>query len=186
MPSNYFSKTFKLEAYVIDEVKEYTSEIHIHCHVRKRGMHFKKQYSKKICEEKVRRISHMMLENQQIVLVVIQRRFSFKGTKRWEKLPDVEKYKQTTNTFRLHTLRELQRDNYSGSGFKRQKSGMFPMKLLDELKTSFEWRKGIKRIGLDGKYVRKYELVHHLADLDKGKSITILPNLSQNELKKNF
>jgi len=90
----------------------------------------------------------------------------------------------TTNVFRLHTLRELQRDNYSGSGFKRQKSGMFTMKLLDELGMEFEWRKGITRVGLDGKYVRSKELVHHLADLDKGKSITILPNLSQVELKK--
>lgn len=128
----------------------------------------------------------MMLENKQIVLLVKQRRFAFKGTKRWEKLPDVEKYKQTTNTFRLHTLRELQRDNYSGSGHKRQKSGMFPMKLLDELGMDFKWRKGIKRVGLDGKYVRKREAVHHLADLDEGKSITVLPNLSQDELKKNF
>jgi len=50
----------------------------------------------------------------------------------------------------------------------------------------FEWRKGITRIGLDGKYVRGTELVHHLADLDEGKSIAILPNLSQAELKKNF
>jgi len=184
MHGKYFSKTLKLEEYVIDEVEDKDFEVFIHCHVRKRGMWFKGQYSERIAEERVRRISHMMLEDKQVVLVVVQRRFSFKGTRRWEKLPDVEKYKQTTNTFRLHTLRELQRDNYSGSGFKRQKSGMFPMKLLDELKMGFEWRKGITRIGLDGKYVRGTELVHHLADLDEGKSIAILPNLSQVELKK--
>jgi len=186
MHGKYLSNLLELEEYVIDEVQKYATELHIHCHVRKRGMWFKGQYSEKVAEERVRRISHMMLENKQVVLVVSQRRFSFKGTKRWEKLPDVEKYKQTTNTFRLNTLRELQRDNYSGSGFKRQKSGMFPMKLLDELEMHFEWRKGITRVGLDGKYVRSRELVHHLADLDEGKSITILPNLSQIQLKKNF
>ena len=127
----------------------------------------------------------MMLENKQVVLVVTQRRFVFESTKRWEKLPGVEQYKQTTNTFRLHTLRELQRDNYSGSGHKRHRSGMFPMKLLDGLKTEFKWRKGIKRVGLDGKYVCKHKLVHHLVDVDEGKSITILPNLNQKDFKKN-
>ncbi len=184
MHANYLSNLLELEEYVIGEVKTYATEIHIHCHVKRRGIWFKGEYSEKVAEERMRRVSHMMLENKQVVLVVTQRRFSLKGTRRWEKLPGVEKYKQTTNTFRLHTLRELQRDNYSGSGFKRQKSGMFPMKLLDELKMSFEWRKGITRVGLDGKYVRGKELVHHLADLDEGKSITVLPNLSQAELKK--
>ena len=186
MQNNYFSKTLKLEEYVVDFVEDEKFIVHIHCHPRKRGMWFNGQYSEKITEEKVRRISHMMLENKQVVLLVQQRRFVFKGTKRWEKLPDVEKRKQTSNTFRLHTLRELQRDNYSGSGHKRQKSGMFPMKLLDELEIKFEWQKGITRVGLDGKYVCSKKLVHHLADLDKGKSITVLPNFNQAELKKNF
>ncbi|MBU1019476.1 hypothetical protein KJ764_05920 [Patescibacteria group bacterium] len=138
MQKNYFSKALKLEEYVIDEVREHPNEVHIHCRPRSRGMWFDGRYSRRITEEKVRRISHMMLENKQVVLVVTQRRFAFKGTKRWEKLPDIKKYKQTTNTFRLHTLRELQGDNYSGSGHKRQKSGMFPMKLLDELEIQLE------------------------------------------------
>lgn len=182
----YFAKSFKLEEYVVDKLKENIHEIHIHCHVRKRGMWFKGLYSGKIVESRVRILPHMMLENKRIVLVVTQRRFAFKGTRRWEKLPDVEKSKRTTNTFRLHTLRDLQRDNYSGSGHKRQMSGMFPMKLLDSLEIQLEWEKGITRVGLDGKGVRKGKLVHHLADLDKGKSICVLPNLSQKQLKKNF
>lgn len=186
MHTNYFSKTLKLEEYVIDDVKDYEEEVHVYCHVRKRGMWFREEYSEKVTETKIRRISHMMLENKQVVLLVSQRRFAFKGTKRWGKLPDVEKYKQTSNTFRLNTLRELQRDNYSGSGHKRQKSGVFPMKLLDELGMEFKWRKGIKRVGIDGKYVRQNKAVHHLADLDEGKSITIFPDLSQAQLKKNF
>jgi len=186
MPGKYFSKSFKLEAYIIDQTNESSSEVFIHCHVKERGMWFKDQYSKQVAETRMRRIPHMMLENKRVVLVVSQRRFVFRNTRRWEILPDIQKYKQTTNTFRLHTLRELQRDNYSGSGHKRQMSGMFPMKLLDELTMKFEWRKGIKRIGLDGKYVRSKELVHHLADLDEGKSIMILPGGSQAEFKKNF
>ncbi len=186
MPGKYFSKSFKLEAYLIDKVHESSLEVFITCHVKERGMWFKGQYSKQVAETRIRHVPHMMLENKRVVLVVSQRRFSFKGTRRWENLPDIDRYKQTTNTFRLHTLRELQRDNYSGSGHKRQMSGMFPMKLLDELTMKFEWRKGIKRVGLDGKYVRSKELVHHLADLDEGKSIMIFPGGSQAEFKKNF
>ncbi|MBU0667749.1 hypothetical protein KKG24_05505 [Patescibacteria group bacterium] len=185
MHGKYFAKTFKMEDYVIDELEDKEFEVFIHCHAKKRGMWFKGQYSKKMTEERIRRISHMMLENKQVVLLVNQRRFAFKGTRRWEKLPDVEKRKQTTNTFRLHMLRELQRDNYSGSGHKRQMSGMFPMKLLDSLEIKLEWRKGITRVGLDGKGVRKGKLVHHLADLDKGKSICVIPDLKQSQLKKN-
>lgn len=186
MRTNYFSKTFQLEGYVVDKVEDHQGETLVHCHLRKRGMWFEGQYSEKFSEKRIRRISHMMLENRQIVLLVFQRRFVFKGTKRWENLLRVEKYKQTSNSFRLHTLRELQRDNYRGSGFKRQRSGMFAAKLLDGLSLNFEWKEGITHVGLDGKYVRGKERVHHLANLKEGKSITILPHLSQASLKKNF
>lgn len=183
--TKYLSKLLKLKEYIIDGMEETGLEIRVQCHAKGRGMWFKSQYSKKIVETKTRVIAHIMLENQRIVLIVSQRRFAFKGTRRWEKLPDVEKKQRTTNTFRLHTLRELQRDNYSGSGHKRQMSGMFPMKLLDNLEIQFEWRKGITRVGLDGKGVGKGKSVHHLADLDKGKSICVIPNLNQKQLKKN-
>lgn len=184
--TKYVSKLLKLKGYVIDGMKETDLEIQIECHAKSRGMWFEGEYSKKIVETRTRIIPHIMLENQRVVLIVSQRRFGFKGTRRWEKLPDVEKKKQTTNTFRLHTLRELQRDNYSGSGHKRQMSGMFPMKLLDSLEIEFKWPKSIIKVGLDGKGIRKGKLVHHLADLDKGKSICVLPNLTQKQLKKNF
>jgi hypothetical protein len=183
--TKYLSKLLKLEEYVIDGMKETGLEIQIKCHSKNRGMWFECQYSRKIVESRTRIIPHIMLENQRVVLVVFQRRFAFKGTRRWEKLPNVERGQRTTNTFRLHTLRELQRDNYSGSGRKRQMSGMFPMKLLDGLKIEFKWPKGITRVGLDGKGVTKGKLVHHLADLDKGKSICVIPNLNQEQLKKN-
>lgn len=186
MPNNYVSKLLKLKEYVIDDVKNCTDEIEVYCHSKKRGMWFEGQYSRNVAEIRTRRIPHIMIENQRVILVVVQRRFVFKGTRRWEKLPDVEKKKQTTNTFRLHTLRELQRDNYSGSGFKRKMSNMFPMKLLDDLNMEIEWPKGVKRIGLDGKAVKGSSMVHHLADIDRGKSIVIFPDLDQKQLKKNF
>lgn len=62
---------------------------------------------------------------------------------------------------------------------------MFASKLLDDLSMEIEWPKGIKRIGLDGKGVKKGSLLHHIADIDKGKSIGIFPDLKQKELKKN-
>lgn len=185
MPKNYLSETLELKAYTIEKVENIGLKILIHCHSKTRGMWYKAQYSKKVAETKVRQVAHMMLENKQIVLIITQRRFVFKGTRKWEVLPDVEQYKQTTNTFRLHTLRELQRDNYSGSGSKRHKSGMFPMKLLDDLTTEFTWEKGIVRVGLDGKAIKGHQGVHHVANLDTGKSITVFPNLSQFQLKKN-
>ena len=184
--TKYLSKLLKMEEYVIDDMKETSMEIEVKCHAKSRGMWFKDQYSKKIVEIRTRIIPHIMLENQRVVLNISQRRFAFKHTRRWEKLPDVEKGQRTTNTFRLHTLRELQRDNYSGSGHKRQMSGMFTMKLLDKLDIQLKWSKEITKVGLDGKGVRKNKLVHHLANLDKGKSICVLPSLTQKQLKKNF
>jgi len=180
----YLSKLLKLEEYIIDDLEERGLEIRVKCHAKSRGMWFENQYSSRVAETRVRVIPHIMLENQRVILIVFQRRFSFKGTRRWEKLPGIEKRKRTTNTFRLHTLRELQRDNYSGSGFKRQMSGMFPMKLLDSLGIEFKWRKGVTKIGMDGKFVRKGKLIHHLVDLDKGKSICVIPNLNQKQFKK--
>ncbi len=179
---------FKLEGYILDSIKYIENKIYLYCHVQNRIMTYKGERSSKVNTKKTRKFPHMMLENKTVYLVVEQRRFYFAGHKKrlWEKLPDVTKRKQTTNTFRLHTLRELQRDNYSGSGRKRNMSGMFPMKLLDSLDMEFKWKQGIARVGLDGKGVRKGKLLHHLANLDTGKSICILPNLSQKQLKKNF
>ena len=188
MQKNHLKKTFKLEGYILDKIEYFEKRILLHCHLQNKYMTYRGERSNRINETRIRQIPHMMLENQVVYLVIKQRRFCFlkHKTKRWENLPDIGKRKQTTNTFRLHTLRELQRDNYSGSGHKRHMSGMFPMKLLDNLEIKFEWEKDITKVGLDGKGVRKGELVHHLANLDKGKSICIIPNLNQKQLKKNF
>lgn len=38
MHKDYFSKAFQLEAYIFDKVEDKEFEVHIHCHVKKRGM----------------------------------------------------------------------------------------------------------------------------------------------------
>ena len=188
MQKNDLKKIFKLEGYILDRVEYLDEEILLHCHIQGKIMIYKGIRSKQVNEIKMRKISHMMLEDKKVYLVIQQRRFYFSKykIKRWEMLPDIQKRKQTTNTFRLHTLRELQRDNYRGIGFKRKMSGMFPMKILDTLKIDIQWRKGVKKVGLDGKCVKKHTLVHHISDLEKGKSIGVFPNFSQKEFKKNF
>jgi len=188
MQKNHLKKTFKLEGFILDKIEYVLDEIWLFCHIQRKTMNFKGEKSCLVNTIRKRKIPHMMLENQVIFIIVEQRRFYFPKhkTKCWEKLPDVDERKQTSNTFRLHTLLDLQRDNYSGSGKKRHMSGMFPMKLLDGLKIEPKWKKGITKVGLDGKGVKKGELLHHLADLDEGKSICVVPNLNQNQLKKNF
>lgn len=187
MQKNHLKKLFKLEEYILDKIEYLNEEILLFCHIQARYMFFNGERSKCVNSIRKRKIPHMMLENQLVFLIVEQRRFHFPLQKKrlWEMLPGVGRRKQTTNTFRLHTLRELQRDNYSGSGKKRHKSPMFPMKLLDNLPIEFKWRKGIKTIGMDGKGVKKGKLIHHLVDLEQGKSICVMPGESQFLFKKN-
>ena len=151
-------------------------------------MVFRGERSFKINGMRVRNLPHMMLEDKMVILVITQRRFHFRKhkTRRWEALPDVSPKKQTTNTFRLNTLRELQRDNYSGTGYKRHKSNMFPMHILDGMDFKQGWEKPITKIGLDGKGVGNRKVVHNITNLQDNKPLLVLPNLNQVELKKNF
>jgi len=178
-------KVFQLEKYVLERIEYLEERIEIYCHARVRGMWYQERYSKKVCEVRRRGISHMVLEGKPVVLQVLQRRFVFPGTRRWEALPGVKKHRQCTETFRLNTLRELQRDNYSGTGKKRGKSAMYALKLLDDIDLEFEWKKPIRKIGIDGKAVRKHSVVHNITNLESNKPIGILPNLSGEDLKKN-
>jgi transposase len=175
MHKNHLKKLFKLEGYVLDRVEDRETGIFLHCHVRRNTMTHKGERSGRVNETRLRTLPHLMLEDKKVTLLVTQRRFYFSKRKtiRWESLPDVGRGKQTTNTFRLNTLRELQRDNYSGTGFKRQRSHMFPMHILDSLSVEQKWTNTIERIGIDGKGVGKNKLVHNLT------------NLNQAELKKN-
>lgn len=179
------TKMFKMEDYVIDHIEYFEENIDIECHVRAKRMASNGEYSSKIVETKIRRIDHMMLENKPVMLLVKQRRFQFMSGKRvWEKLPQVQGKQRSSSEFKENTLRELQRDNYSATGYKRGKSGMYTSKLLDSLDFKIIWPKTLTRLGLDGKYVRGNQLIHNVTNISDRKVATVLPDLSQEELKK--
>lgn len=187
MRKNDLKKTFQLKGYILDRIEHEKGRILVHCHLQRKSMAYKGERSYAISEFHKRYLPHLMMEDQAVVLVITQRRFSFPkhNTKRWEELPDVKKGNQTTNTFRLNTLRELKRDNYSGTGKKRGKSGMFTSKLLDALPLELKWKKGVIIVGLDGKSARGHQMIHNITDLGGKEVIGILPNLSQSNFKKN-
>jgi len=130
----------------------------------------------------------MLLEDETVIIVIMQRRFYFPKhkTRRWEPLPDVSPYKQTTNTFRLNTLRELQRNNYTGTGYKRHKSHMYSAYILDSMDIAIEWPESVTKTGLDGKGVGHNRVVHNITNLSENKPLVVLPNINQQQVKKNY
>jgi len=187
MQKNHLKKLFKLEGYILDKVEYKNNKTLLYCHLQRKSMVYHRETSKRVSETRTRHLPHMLLENETVILVIPQRRFYFSKhkTRRWESLPDVNPYKQTTNTFRLNTLRELQRDNYSGTGYKRHKSHMYPAYILDSMNVQVEWIKPIRKIGLDGKGVGHNKVVHNITNLSENKPHAILPNLNQKQFKKN-
>jgi hypothetical protein len=184
---NHLKKLFKLEGYILDRVEYRNSKIFLYCHLQRKSMVFSGETSKRVTENRVRYLSHMILEDETVILVVSQRRFCFPKhrTRRWEPLPDVSSRRQTTNTFRLNTLRELQRDNYSGTGYRRKKSHMYAAHILDSMDMEIKWSEGITKIGLDGKGVRKNRLVHNITNLSDNRPLAVLPDMNQKQFKKN-
>jgi len=187
MQKNHLKKLFKLEGYILDKIEYKNNKTLLYCHLQRKTMVYSGETSRRISESRVRHLPHMLLEDETVVLVITQRRFYFPKhkTRRWETLPDVSPHKQTTNTFRLNTLRELQRDNYSGTGYKRHKSHIYAAHILDSMEIKVEWNKTIEKIGLDGKGVRKNKLIHNITNLSKNKPLAVLPNLNQEQFKKN-
>ncbi len=178
---------FKIQGYILDKIEDKNNKILLHCHIQRKTMIYNSERSNNINETRERRLSHMLLEDQLVIIIINQRKFYFpkQKTKRWELLPDVNQYNQTTNTFRLNALRELQRDNYSQTGLKRGMSGMFMSKLLDKLNINIKWNNNIKKVGLDGKGASKHKLIHNLTDIGNKKPIAVFSNLNQKDLKKN-
>ena len=126
MKSDYLRKALQIDHdYVIEKVEENPGEILVYCHSRKKGMWHEEKYSKTVSERRTRKIQHIMVEDQKVFLVITQRRFRFHDLKtcRWEPLANLPKHCSTTETFQINTLRELQRDNYSGTGKKRAEVG---------------------------------------------------------------
>ena len=122
MKSDCLRKALQIDHdYVIEKVEENPGEILVFCHSRKPGMWHKGIYTKTVSERRERKNQHIMVEDQKVFLMITQRRFRFHklNTCRWEPLVDIERNFSTTIPFQKNTLRELQRDNYSGSGKKR-------------------------------------------------------------------
>lgn len=111
--------------YVIDNIEHKDDSILIHCHSKKKGIWHKETYSSTVSERRTRKIQHIMIEDKKTFLVLTQRRFRFHklNTCRWEPPSGVGWSCTTTDAFQKHTLRELQRDNYSGTGKKRGEVG---------------------------------------------------------------
>jgi len=187
MQKNHLKKMFKLEGYILDKIEYKNGKTLLYCHLQRKSMTYSGERSKVFHETRERTLPHMLLEDETVIIVVIQRRFYFPRhkTRRWEHLPDVSRRKQTTDTFRLNTLRELQRDNYTGTGYKRHKSHMYAAYILDGMKMDIEWPEYVKKIGLDGKGVGHNKQVHNITNLSKNKPLAVLPNLNQDQLKKN-
>jgi len=187
MQKNHLKKLFKLEGYILDKIEYKNGKILLHCHLQRKTMVYCGEVGRKVNEVKIRHLPHMLLEDEMVILVVTRRRFYFPEhkTKRWEPLPDISMYKQTTNTFRLNTLRELQRDNYTGTGHKRHKSHMYSAYILDSMDIDIRWTEDITKIGLDGKGVGHNKVVHNITNLSKNKPLAVLPNMNQKQVKKN-
>lgn len=171
----------------MDKIEYVDSRTFLYCHLQRKAMIYCGEASKKVNEVRIRHLPHMLLEDETVIIAVVQRRFYFPEhkIKRWESLPDVSPRKQTTDTFRLNTLRELQSDNYSGTGNKRHKSHMYPSQVLDSMDIQMKWDKPIKIIGLDGKGVGQNNIVHNITNLSDKKPLMVLPNLNQEQFKKN-
>jgi len=60
---------------------------------------------------------------------------------------------------------------------------MFPLRLLDEIEGfGMNWDEDCRRIGLDGKGVRKGKAVINITNLDRGEVISVLPAYNQDTL----
>lgn len=187
MQKNHLKKMFRLEGYILDRIEHREGRTLLHCHLQRRSMIYRGERSKVFYQTRSRVLPHMILEDETIVLVISQRRFSFPthSTQRWEPLPDVSPRKQTTDTFRLNTLRELQRDNYTGTGYKRHKSHMYSAYILNSMDISIKWPETVTKIGLDGKGVGHNKMVHNITNLSENKPLAVFPGLNQQQLKKN-
>jgi hypothetical protein len=126
MKANDLRAVFQLNSeYVIDKIEHNEGEILIHCHSKKKGIWHEEVYSQTVSERRIRKIQHIMIEDRKTFLVLTQRRFRFHelNTCRWEQFSDIGWNCSTTKQFQQNTLRELQRDNYSGTGKKRGEVG---------------------------------------------------------------
>lgn len=122
MKQREMKKVFRIsEEFVIEKIEQNGGVTEIFCHGKRRGMWYGEEYSQRVSERRIRRVKHLMVEDSPVVLVITQRRFRFhKGeTCRWEEFSDIEKNGKTSREFKKNSLRELQTQNYTQTGKKR-------------------------------------------------------------------
>lgn len=66
---------------------------------------------------------------------------------------------------------------------KKGFSHSYPLKLLDKLFLSIQWKKGTTRLGLDGKFTGKGKGVHNFTDLGGKKVIGVFLMKGQKEIE---
>ena len=186
MQNHFLLKILKLEEYVIEKIEEKGKEFYVYCRPRKRGMWHENQYSEALSTTRIKTARHMVIEDAVAVLKIKQRKFYFKkyDKRLWEQLPDFKKKKRDSNTFRGNTLKNLRNTNYTGASENRSTSKMFPLRLLDEIGgLKINWRSDCRRIGLDGKGIRKSKAVMNITNLDAREVISVLPAYNQETLE---
>ena len=187
MQNEYLIKILKLEDYLIKKIEFEPGKIVVYCRLRKSGMWHKDQYSQALSVTKIKTARHMMIEDRTVILKIKQRKFHFSQTKKnlWEPLPNFQRDKHDSNTFRKNTLKTLKVTNYTGTATSRATSKMYPLRLLDSIDGfKINWRSDCKRIGLDGKGVKKGKAVTNITNLDKKEIISVLPAYNQETLEK--
>lgn len=182
MQTKYLGKILKLEGYIIETIEETNKEIFVNCRSRKRGMRYEGQYSVVVSTTRIKNSRHVVIDDRVVILRIKQRKFYFsKRDKRlWEILPNFKRKKRDSNTFREQSLKELRNTNYTGTSIKRHTSRMYPLRLLDEIEGfQMNWDGNCTRIGLDGKSVKKHQMVTNITNLDKHEVVSVLPGYNQ-------
>lgn len=187
MQNHFLSKILKLKEYVIEKIEERDNKLYVFCHPKKRGMWHQGQYSKALSTTRIKESRHVVIDDTVVILRIRQRKFYFKKCNKrlWEELPGFKKQKHDSNTFRKNTLKNLRNTNYTGASENRCTSKMYPLRLLDEIDGfSINWKEGCKRIGMDGKGVKKSNAVANITNLDSREIISVLPSYDQENLIK--
>jgi len=179
-------KMFDLTGYILEKIEfPNDTNIYLFCHLKRKTMKFKSQTSNRISTTRKRKIKHQIFEGKIVWIIIEQRRFYFsKYDKRlWEKLPNISIKKQTSDTYRLNTIKSLKNSTYTYNAETRKSSPMFCSRLVDDLpEINIYWPTVIKKIGLDGKNIGKHKQMFTLTNLDKNELISAITPMNQKQL----
>lgn len=172
-----------MQGFILDKiVQKDENNIYLNCHLQTKRMRYKSQRSSYVTTTRKRRIKHLIFEGKTVWIIIEQRRFYFsKYNKRlWERLPNISRGKQTTNIYRINSIKSLGNSTYTHTANSRKSSPIFCSRLVDELpEINIYWPTKIKRVGLDGKNIGKHKQMFTLTNLDKNKLISAISPMNQ-------